>query len=362
MKKSWLSGVLLGLLFFTAGMQEVHADDNEMIEMTVSMELLENGTGLITEERRVDLESGTELYIVLNEEDGLELLDFQVTGLLEEEEWDSDLSREEKAGKYGVIETRDGVELVWGIEEYGEQSYTLTYTVANVVRQLNDGQALFWDFNTFGELEPESLSIEIRGPQPFTTEDTSLYGFGYEGEVELENGVLRSYSQDGVEADRPVAILMQFVNEPFIPSYYEDQTLAEQLERAEAETGRGGEEDFDSSLLIGLLGALAAGFGAFIFMLFKIDARKKEQGKVPTAGEQRRRNKGLMYTAIPYKNGEITDIAYFLQQLQKGTYEQYIFAYLLKWAKEQTCFDRYFRRCRWEKSEDCPDFFSCSLS
>ncbi|WP_423188521.1 DUF2207 domain-containing protein [Alkalibacterium sp. f15] len=336
MKKGWLGWGLVALILVTFRSQMVYAQDNELVEMAVSVELLENGTGVITERRRVILESGTEHYIVIQEEDGLEVIDFQVEGLTEEDEWDSDRSREEKAGTYGILETRDGVELVWGIEEYGDRSYTLSYTVANVVRQLDDGQALFWDFNTFGEMEPEYLTIEIKGPQAFTEEDTRFWGFGYQGNVQLDNGVLRSYSESGVESNRPVAVLMHFLNDPFIPSYYVDETLSEQLERAEAETGRGGaEDDFDSSILIGLFGTLLTGFGAFLFALFKIDAKKKEQGKVLTGYAQRKRNKGMMYTAIPYKDGELTDIAFFLQQLQKGTYEQYIFAYLLKWSKEK---------------------------
>lgn len=335
MKNSWIGWMLV--LVFSSMMVSgtVHAQENEMTEMRVSVELLENGTGIITEERDMILDSGTELYIVINEEDGLELLDFQVDGLREVDDWDSDLSREEKAGTYGMIQDGDSIELVWGISEYGEQSYTLSYAVANVVRQLNDGQSLFWDFNTFGELEPENLVIEISGPQPFSEEDTRLYGFGYEGQVDLVDGVLRSTSEGGVEADRPVAILMQFMNDPFIPSYYVDETLEEQVERAEAETSRGGEGSIDSSILATALAFLVAGFLAFIFALFNIDARKKEQGKVPSASIQRKRNKGLMFTAIPYKDGELTDIAFFLQQLHKGTYEQYIFAYLLKWSKEK---------------------------
>lgn len=336
MKKGWLGWVLAALVFAGAGAQTVHAQDNRIVDMDVSVELLENGTGIITEERRVDLESGTELYIVLNEEDGLEVMDFQVDGMTEDTDWDSDRSREEKAGTYGILETRDGVELVWGIEEYGEQTYTLSYTVTNIVRQLEDGQALFWDFNTFGELAPENLTIEIRGPQAFTLDNTQLWGFGYDGQVVLEDGVLVSQSEGGVEANRPVAVLMQFLNDPFIPSYYVDETLGEQYERAEAETSRGGSGDgFDSSLLIALVGTLVTTVAAFLFALFKIDSKKKEEGKVPSGYEQRKNNKGVMFTAIPYKEGELTDIAYFLQRLQKGTYEQYIFAYLLKWSKEK---------------------------
>ncbi|MFO8069001.1 MAG: hypothetical protein R6U02_03310, partial [Alkalibacterium sp.] len=104
MKKSWLGWALVALVLVTFQVQTVYAQDNELVEMAVSVELLENGTGIITEQRDVILESGTENYIVIQEEDGLEVIDFQVEGLTEEDEWDSDRSREEKAGTYGIIE------------------------------------------------------------------------------------------------------------------------------------------------------------------------------------------------------------------------------------------------------------------
>ncbi|MER2064378.1 MAG: hypothetical protein ABS873_06970, partial [Alkalibacterium sp.] len=83
-----------------------------------------------------------------------------------------------------------------------------------------------------------------------------------------------------------------------------------------------------------VLGLIGAGLVSLIFALFRIEKKKNEAGKVPSGHAQRKRNKGLMFTAVPYKDGELTDIAYFLQQIQKGTYEQYIFAYLLKWSKD----------------------------
>ncbi|MER2064629.1 MAG: hypothetical protein ABS873_08240, partial [Alkalibacterium sp.] len=114
MKNSWIGWLLTLLLSVSLYPRSVHAQDNELIDMHVTVELLENGTAIITEQREMNLESGTENYIVINEEDGLDVLDFQVEGLNEEGDWDSDRSREEKAGTYGIIETRDGVELVWG--------------------------------------------------------------------------------------------------------------------------------------------------------------------------------------------------------------------------------------------------------
>src|SRR5690606_17015100 len=101
-------------------------------------ELQEDGSGIVTEFRQMNMDDGTELFIVLEEMQDSELLDFSVAGFEEVTDWDSDDSREEKAGKYGVIETDDGLELVWGIGDYGTNEYEVTYTLSNLVRELED--------------------------------------------------------------------------------------------------------------------------------------------------------------------------------------------------------------------------------
>src|SRR5699024_1834356 len=132
MKKGWLVGVLIGFLFLFTVPTVVQADDNRLLDIFVEVELLQDGTAIITEHRQMDMQEGTELYIVI-EEDGVEVIDFEVDGLSEVEEWESDQSREEKAGTYGILEKGDGVELVWGIGDYGEQTYVVSYTLTNIV-------------------------------------------------------------------------------------------------------------------------------------------------------------------------------------------------------------------------------------
>src|SRR5699024_7202346 len=94
----------------------------------------------------------------------------------------------EKAYRYGVIDVDDGYELAWGISDYGQQEYNITYKLSNLVRGLEDGQALFWNFDTFLSLPTDRMTLEIRAPFPLDEEVLSYYGFGFEGPMEIENG------------------------------------------------------------------------------------------------------------------------------------------------------------------------------
>ena len=62
------------------------------------------------------------------------------------------------------------------------------YSLSDVVRQLEDGQSLLWNFDTFSDIPAEQLVIELSGPQPFSQENTKLWGFGFNGDMTIENG------------------------------------------------------------------------------------------------------------------------------------------------------------------------------
>ena len=152
---------LLSVLFSLTISFEAHA--NEIDNINIHIDIKKDGSVEVTEERNQNMDDGTENYIVFNEEDmqGTKLTQFSVDGFKEVKEWDSDWKRDEKAGKYSILNTDDGFDLVWGIGEYGDKTYTVHYTLTNMVKNLKDGQSIYWDFNTFTELQPIIMSMLI---------------------------------------------------------------------------------------------------------------------------------------------------------------------------------------------------------
>lgn len=337
MKKGWFAWGLIGLLVVSAGFAfPVEARGNTLHELIVEVRLLENGTGLFTEYRDMTMEEGSELFIGIDEADGLEVVDFSVAGMTEQAAWDSDQSREEKTDTYGVIDTPEGKELVWGIGEYGRQRYEVSYTISNVVRQFDDGQALRWNFNTFGSIPPEVMTVHIEGPFEFSLDTTRIYGFGYDGQIELSNGKVKTISQSALSANQPVSVIVHFLDNPFLVSYYENRAVESVLEEArEGQSGDDGEGVSNTLVALFASGVLAV-IGLIFWLFIKIETIKKDKGKIPNTKEQRKRNKGMSFTGIPYDDGSITDIAFLLRQLERGSFEHYFFAFLMKWAKEKS--------------------------
>lgn len=335
-KKLGASGFLfLFFLNFFVMNHEVNAASNSMPRMNIHVQLLENGTGIITEQRDMDMQEGTELYIVLENLQKAELLDFEVTGFQLQEDWNSNDSREDKAGHYGVIDKRKGHELVWGIGEYGVNEYELTYTLSNLVRQLRDGQSLLWDFNSFGDIPPAEFTMEIEGPEPFTMENTKIWGYGLPGDIQLENGKIIWRSTGVLNRSSYATVLAQFSEEIFSPEESERTTLEKQREKAMDgsaynQSSSGNTANIVLRVILSIIGVVTVLYIAFVRLI-----RVKTKG-IPQFKSQRKlnkENKGLIYDQVPYED-DIADIAYLLHRSYVGSFDKYFFAYLLKWARE----------------------------
>lgn len=325
--------LLLTAAFFKVN--PVYAQDNAMQRLDIHVQLLEDGTGIVTEYREMDMHEGTELYIEMNHLQDSELTNFEVNGFDYNPDWDIDESFEEKAGFYGILEDGNDYELVWGISEYGQNQYELTYTLTNLVRQLEDGQGLLWNFNTFGDIPPEELTMEIEGPVPFTEEDTMLWGFGLEGDIQLEDGQLVWQSSQALTSDNYATVLLQFPNEPFVATAEVDRTLEEQQEMALEGSSYNDEEGMDGRWIAAIVGGIAVIVAAVVTFLVKLHSAYKKAGRMKTGSELKQKNKGLMYDQAPYKEGDLADIALFLHNKFTGAFDDYFFAYLLKWAYEE---------------------------
>lgn len=331
---------------------------NEMSSIDYKVELQQDGSAIITETRQMYLTEGTEVYIVLERLAGSEVTDFNVSdfgeSLTHQSDWDIGASREEKTGEYGVIGTNDGYELAWGIGEYGEHEYTVTYTLTNVVRQLEDGQGMNWRFfDGQGNVPPDEMTIQIYGPQAFTEQDTSIWGFGFDGEVYLEEGHLVGWSNSSLSESNHITILMQFPDNPFDASLELDQTLAEQQEIA-MEGSSYGEEGLSIvgmiiiAIFVGLL------FIVFIFIAIYFIARSraiKRAGPLVVGKEREKMNEDQYHRSVPYRTGQMTDVAYLIQKIGAGAMTDYFNAYMLKWLQEKRISIRTEEKGRFKKKE-----------
>lgn len=316
----------------------VSAQENKIDSIHIDIELHEDGSATVRETRQTEMYEDTELYIELINLQDSELLNFQVEGFIEEPEWDIEASFEEKAYKYGVLDVDNGYELVWGISEYGPQEYNLSYSLSNMVRELEDGQALFWNFDTFLSHPADRMTLEIHAPFPLEEEVLDFYGFGFEGPIEIVNGHLE-WTGYGLTDSNDVIVLVQFPSGTFNTSSIVDMTLAQQQEMATKGSSYNDEEPmpFWVSLLLSIMSivgiGVAGGIAAYGLRTRSIRKEKNHFYSIKSINK----NKDIISQIPPKLEGDIGNYAYLLKRIipEVGGFANYFFSYLLIWSFEE---------------------------
>ena len=231
--------------------------------VNINAVLHDDGTAVFREVWDVTVASGTEWYLVRNNLgdiviSGLAVSDETGTGYVcESGDWNVSRTLEQKAGRCGLHRTGDGYEICWGVGSYGNHVFTVSYTMSNCVKSLEDYDMLYMQL-----LSPDLSSIPQRVNVTVTAEDGSLitdkntrfWGFGYEGSSSLENGAVHFDSSGRVES---VIALMRFDKGMFHPTSVQDRKFKEAYDIAMNGADFGGDED-NSGFILFLLAFIAA--------------------------------------------------------------------------------------------------------
>ena len=185
--------LLLALLFCVTAFAE-----NRVPQMEIDVALQADGSACITETWTASTDNGTEFYLARNDSGYLSYTDFSVSdangAYTFVEDWDIEASFEEKAGKCGIVRTFDGVELCWGITAYGENRYTLQYTVHGLVGCYSDADGFNHRFVDELSFSPTDVVLTVRNQDgtPLNDELCDIWGFGFDGQIQFEDGVIRA--------------------------------------------------------------------------------------------------------------------------------------------------------------------------
>ena len=319
---------------------------DEFREINIEASIDEKGIGQIEEVWKINENNTdyTERYKTIENLRGLEIEDFRLEAFGKTfetiEPWDTDKSFEEKAYKKGVI-TRgdDEVELCWGISDYADNTYKLSYKINPLAIGLKDSDMVFFNFvgENFDPM-PEVVNIKIKGYKPFT--DIRLWGFGLEGAIGNENGEINLKSTGDINY---ATVMVKFPKGTFATSYKEDKTFEDYAQKAVK--GSKWEENEGKAYKIPMpiwakvlisLGALLGLGGIFAGIRgakLHFDEKALENYKdLPKPKDL----KGKYYKNLPY-HGHIENLAYLLKYLPiigQDLGRSYINAFILKWAMD----------------------------
>ena len=193
-------------------------------DIDINVCLYPDGSAVIREMWDVTVDGITEWYLNRENLDGMEISNFAVWAdgeeLFNEGEWDVDRSRQQKAGKCGIVHKRNGVELCWGVGEYGRHKYEARYTMSNVVRAMDDYDCLHMQFISPGlSQNPQHARVTIEARDgSISSENSRIWGFGFTGHSAMEGGKGILETEEELSYYSSVIALMRFDKGMFSPT------------------------------------------------------------------------------------------------------------------------------------------------
>ena len=208
---------LLAYALFTLG-KTVSANSINRISMDIFVD--SNGNANVTETWNCYSNQSTEIYHPYYTLGNSEITNLSVsmdsTQFETLSSWDTSGSFDEKAYKAGINRVSNGVELCWGISEYGTNTYRVNYTITNFVSNLTDSQMIYWT------LIPYDFSDSIG--QVFINISSDLYfpssidvwGYGNEGGTAyVDNGTITMTSEGTLNRNEYMTILVKLPSGTF---------------------------------------------------------------------------------------------------------------------------------------------------
>ena len=218
-------------------------------EMELDVALRTDGSAHITQVWTTDTDEGTEFYLGCRDSGYLTITDFSVSDQNDPyvyvEGWDVDASFEEKANRCGILETDEGVELCWGISEYGENRYTIEYVLHDLVGSYSDADGFNHRFVDRMSFVPTDVTLTIRNQDgtPLTDEICDIWAFGFDGQIQFEDGVIRAWSEAPLESGAHMTVMVALEKGVLSPVRVVEDSFEAVKERALAGSDYGADED-----------------------------------------------------------------------------------------------------------------------
>jgi len=247
--------------------------DQEIRDIGISVTLLPNGDAVVHE--TWDVNTGdriTEWYLVRDGLGDIEITDFTVFDgdeeLKDTGDWNVSLTREEKAGKYGILRRADGLDLCWGIGEYGDHVYHAIYVMERVVKSLQDYDMLQLQAVPPGRgAAPQHVRVTVKATDVrLDTTNTRLWVLGYAGTATFQDGAAVFESTGPLGTDDSLIPLLRFDKGLFISPSVQDRVFQEVLDTATADN-TGSKEPGDSEKEDFIITVISIAIMALLFLL-----------------------------------------------------------------------------------------------
>ncbi len=228
---------ILAAIVAVAGIGFSAFAQNKVHDVDITVNLATDGSAQIREVWDMTLSRGTEVYLGRENLGDIKILDLTVSDETGEtyttdRSWDPDRSFERKKGHCGLNSISNGYEICWGIGEYGHRTYTVDYTLTNLVKSLDDYDMIHYMFYTPNDFRGEHVKVTIEKPGFVMDTLTRIWAFGYDGYIWREDGKVIAESENPLDSDNDIIILMRFDKGTFDSKSVQERPFSAVLDRA----------------------------------------------------------------------------------------------------------------------------------
>ena len=197
------------LTFFSS----VEANSIDSISMDIYVD--NNGNASVTEVWDCNVTQGTEVYHPYYNLGNSVISNLSVSenqnDYAYQSHWNTSGSLSSKAYKCGINKVSNGLELCWGISNYGTHTYTVKYNISNFVSELTDSQMIYWTLIPYDFSNPIGNAY-IKIHSNFDIPDSvGVWGYGnYGGTAYVYDGYIEMQSDGRLSSNEYMTILVQF--------------------------------------------------------------------------------------------------------------------------------------------------------
>lgn len=313
----------------------------EKIEKYIKVD--NNGDAKIVEIWKANMDKDTEIYLPYDNLADSEFKNLTVSddrGIKYDtiSNWNSKATFIEKQNKCGINKTKKGIELCWGISEYGSREYRITYDLTNFVVQSNDYQFTYMCLQPkMSNLPIKNLNIKIKGIEDFTTDNIEFWSYGNSGVINIEDGLIVFDSKGKLSSEDYMTTLIKYKNNIFNTSSYDNRNFDEIKKIAMNGTTFMGieEEQLKKYLPTGIVLLAALPIIIFIFKSIIQALTKTKYIYIKPKGKIVKSLRKVPYEREIPCNGDIKRICYILDLIGMVKDESVLLgAYILQWKKK----------------------------
>lgn len=236
-----ISFVILIIIMLLCACAPVVLAANNVENIDVEVVINDDGSADITQVWKGYFDKGTEAYIVINNLNDMAIKDFQVSDIngpfSYQDSWSIEGSFESKFRKYGIVETAEGYELCWGLSEYGEKEYIITYKIIGMVGSYLDNDGLHFQFVNPGmDTIPTDVTVDLYlgNGVALNSDVAGIWAFGFHGQINfMENGHVYAYTDSPLSSkDGHVTVMVRLAKDLLSPERVTNQYFADVVEEA----------------------------------------------------------------------------------------------------------------------------------